>query len=328
MCFCALTNRVTTQRINRLTTMKYLAALASMASIALVAGRPSSHAVGGSTSLVTQASSHASAAQHGRALRRAKKRPCAKSIAKFCATAKNAAAKQACLRALVGAGRLEPRCETIVAARSDALHACRSVAAAVGCAQGPVPIACMQRRYRKGYTLLAGTACASALDRLSGHKAATQASTRVATERAARIAAILKAMPPAEAGGIRGENARLVAAAHIAEQETHATSDYLAKGYPSSGLPDGTHVKATRIGHGSGGPRRQYPRGAGAASAPRQGPPQYGRPSLWGDSRFSSPPRPRASSSPWDPSDVRSWSDPAYRKHRRHHKNALQMVGA
>ena len=34
-----------------------------------------------------------------------------------------------------------------------------------------------------------------------------------------------------------------------------------------------------------------------------------------------------ASSSPWDPAEVRSWSDPAYRKRRRHHKNALQMVG-
>jgi hypothetical protein len=320
--------------------MKYLVALAS---IALVTGQQQLHAVGGSTSLVTQVIS-----QYGRGLRRAKKRPCAKSIQKHCAAAKNAAAKQACLRARLGTNALEPRCETIVAARSDALHACRPVAAAVGCAQGPVPIACMQRRYRKGSTPLAGTACAAALDRLSGHKAATRAPTRVATERAARIASILKAMPPAEAGGIRGENARLVAAAHIAEQETHATSDYLAKGYPPNGLPDGTHVKATRIGHGSGGPRssprqhpfeqawgsaspsrprRQYPGGAGA-SAPRQGPPQYGRPSPWEDSRFSSPPWPRASSTPWEPSDVRSWSDPAYRKHRRHHKNALQMVGA
>ena len=290
------------------------------------------------------------------------------------------AAKQACLRAKLGTNLLDPRCEALVEGRADALKACRPVAAAIGCAQGPVPIACMQhgsaptstftpstrspeltptphrRRYRKAGadTLLAGTACALALDRLAGHKAASQASNRAADERQARIAAILKAMPPAEvcdsaqiksrgtshrcdacskslvdlqAGGIRGEHARLVAAAHLADQEARATTDYLARGYPSSTLPDGTHVKATRVGHGSGGARRSpwASPGQGLGSSP------------WPDSLFSSSPElaqqlqrtmPRAaSSSPWDPAEVRSWSDPAYRKHRRHHKNALQMVG-
>ena len=260
---------------------------------------------------------------------RQKRRPCAKSIATYCAGAKNAAAKQACLRSKLFGNLLDPRCEALVERRADALNACRSVAAAVGCAQGPVPIACMQRRYRKAGadTLLAGTACAVALDRLAGHKAASQASNRAADERQARIAAILKAMPPAEAGGIRGEHARLVAAAHLADQEARATTDYLAKRYPSSTLPDGTHVKATRVGHGSGGARRSpfASPGQGLGSSP------------WADSLFSSSPElaqqlqrtmPRAaSSSPWDPAEVRSWSDPAYRKHRRHHKNALQMVG-
>ena len=110
------------------------------------------------------------------------------------------AAKQACLRAKLGTNSLDSRCEALVAGRAAALKACRPVAAAVGCAQGPVPIACMQRRYRKAGvdTLLAGTACALALDRLAGHKAASQASNRAADERQARIAAILKAMPPAE----------------------------------------------------------------------------------------------------------------------------------
>ena len=259
---------------------------------------------------------------------RQKRRPCAKSIATYCSTAKNAAAKQACLRAKLGKSLLDPRCEALVQRRANALIACRPVAAAVGCAQGPVPIACMQRRYRKAGadTLLAGTACALALDRLAGHKG--QASTRAADERQARIAAILKAMPPAEAGGIRGEHARLVAAAHLADQEARATSDYLAKRYPASTLPDGTHVKATRVGHGSGGARRSpfASPGQGLGSSP------------WPDSLFSSSPElaqqlqgamgGRASSSPWDPAEVRSWSDPAYRKRRRHHKNALQMVGA
>ena len=149
--------------------------------------------------------------------RRQKRRPCAKSIATYCTTAKTAAAKQACLRAKLGTNSLDPRCEALVAGRAAALKACRPVAAAIGCAQGPVPIACMQRRYRKAGadTLLAGTACALALDRLAGHKAASQASNRAADERQARIAAILKAMPPAEAGGIRGEHARLVAAVNI-----------------------------------------------------------------------------------------------------------------
>ena len=130
-----------------------------------------------------------------------------------------------------------------------------------------------------------------------------------------------------QAGGIRGEHARLVAAAHLADQEARATTDYLAKRYPSSTLPDGPHVKATRVGHGSGGARRSpwASPGQGLGSSP------------WPDSLFSSSPElaqqlqrtmPRASSSsPWDPAEVRSWSDPAYRKHRRHHKNALQMVG-
>ena len=133
---------------------------------------------------------------------RQKRRPCAKSIATYCSTAKNAAAKQACLRSKLFGNLLDPRCEALVERRADALNACRSVAAAVGCAQGPVPIACMQRRYRKAGadTLLAGTACAVALDRLAGHKAASQASNRAADERQARIAAILKAMPPAEVG--------------------------------------------------------------------------------------------------------------------------------
>ena len=246
---------------------------------------------------------------------------------RYCTTAKNAAAKQACLRAKLGTNSLDPRCEALVAGRAAALKACRPVAAAIGCAQGPVPIACMQRRYRKAGadTLLAGTACALALDRLAGHKG--QASSRAADERRARIAAILKAMPPAEAGGIRGEHARLVAAAHLADQEARATSDYLAKRYPASTLPDGTHVKATRVGHGSGGARR----------APWASPGQGLGSSPWPDSLFSSSPElaqqlhsamgGRASSSPWDPAEVRSWSDPAYRKHRRHHKNALQMVG-
>jgi len=239
------------------------------------------------------------------------------------------AAKQACLRAKLGTNSLDPRCEALVAGRAAALKACRPVAAAIGCAQGPVPIACMQRRYRKAGadTLLAGTACALALDRLAGHKAASQASNRAADERQARIAAILKAMPPAEAGGIRGEHARLVAAAHLADQEARATTDYLARGYPSSTLPDGTHVKATRVGHGSGGARRSpgASPGQGLGSSP------------WPDSLFQSSPElaqllqggmgGAASSSPWDPAEVRSWSDPAYRKHRRHHKNALQMVG-
>ena len=92
-------------------------------------------------------------------------------------------------------------------------------------------------------------------------------------------------------------------------------------------MPDGTHVKATRVGHGSGGARRSpwASPGQGLGSSP------------WADSLFQSSPElaqqlqrtmPRASSSsPWDPAEVRSWSDPAYRKHRRHHKNALQMVG-
>ena len=249
---------------------------------------------------------------------------------RYCSAAKNAAAKQACLRAKLGTNALDPRCEALVAGRAAALKACRPVAAAIGCAQGPVPIACMQRRYRKAGadTLLAGTACALALDRLAGHKAASQASTRAADERQARIAAILKAMPPAEAGGIRGEHARLVAAAHLADQEARATSDYLAKRYPASTLPDGTHVKATRVGHGSGGARR----------SPWASPGQGLGTSPWPDSLFSSSPElaqqlhgamgGRASSSPWDPAEVRSWSDPAYRKRRRHHKNALQMVGA
>ena len=274
---------------------------------------------------------------------------------RYCSAAKNAAAKQACLRAKLGTNALDPRCEALVAGRAAALKACRPVAAAIGCAQGPVPIACMQhgsapkspfhaidavsrthsptphrRSYRKAGadTLLAGTACALALDRLAGHKAASQASTRAADERQARIAAILKAMPPAEAGGIRGEHARLVAAAHLADQEARATSDYLAKRYPASTLPDGTHVKATRVGHGSGGARRS------PWAAPGQG---LGA-SPWPDSLFASSPElaqqlqgamgGRASSSPWDPAEVRSWSDPAYRKRRRHHKNALQMVGA
>ena len=245
---------------------------------------------------------------------------------RYCTTAKNAAAKQACLRERLGTNSLDPRCEALVAGRAAALKACRPVAAAIGCAQGPVPIACMQRRYRKAGadTLLAGTACALALDRLAGHKG--QASTRAADERRARIAAILKAMPPAEAGGIRGEHARLVAAAHLADQEARATTDYLAKRYPSSTLPDGTHVKATRVGHGSGGRRSPWASpGQGLGSSP------------WPDSLFSSSPELAqqlhgamgggASSSPWDPAEVRSWSDPAYRKHRRHHKNALQMVG-
>ena len=133
---------------------------------------------------------------------RQKRRPCAKSIATYCTTSKNAAAKQACLRAKLGTNSLDARCEALVAGRAAALKACRPVAAAIGCAQGPVPIACMQRRYRKAGadTLLAGTACAFALDRLAGHKAASQASNRAADERQARIAAILKAMPPAEVG--------------------------------------------------------------------------------------------------------------------------------
>ena len=54
------------------------------------------------------------------------------------------AAKQACLRAKLGTNSLDPRCEALVAGRAAALKACRPVAAAVGCAQGPVPIACMQ----------------------------------------------------------------------------------------------------------------------------------------------------------------------------------------
>ena len=100
--------------------------------------------------------------------RRQKRRPCAKSIAtcdcgvlkrcllrvggvntvtlghRYCSAAKNAAAKQACLRAKLGTNSLDPRCEALVAGRAAALKACRPVAAAIGCAQGPVPIACMQ----------------------------------------------------------------------------------------------------------------------------------------------------------------------------------------
>ena len=75
---------------------------------------------------------------------RQKRRPCAKSIATYCTTSKNAAAKQACLRAKLGTNSLDARCEALVAGRAAALKACRPVAAAIGCAQGPVPIACMQ----------------------------------------------------------------------------------------------------------------------------------------------------------------------------------------
>ena len=78
-----------------------------------------------------------------------------------------------------------------------------------------------------------------------------------------------------------------MAAAHLADQEARATTDYLAKRYPSSTLPDGTHVKATRVGHGSGSPSWG---GQGRL-------PQYGRPSSsppWPDSLFSSASPPRA----------------------------------
>merc|ERR1719399_2272984 len=64
---------------------------------------------------------------------RQKRRPCAKSIATYCTTAKNAAAKQACLRAKLGTNALDPRCEALVAGRAAALKACRPVAAAIGC---------------------------------------------------------------------------------------------------------------------------------------------------------------------------------------------------
>ena len=48
---------------------------------------------------------------------RQKRRPCATSIATYCTTAKNAAAKQACLRAKLGTNSLDPRCEALVAGR-------------------------------------------------------------------------------------------------------------------------------------------------------------------------------------------------------------------
>ena len=51
---------------------------------------------------------------------RQKRRPCAKSIATYCSTSKNAAAKQACLRAKLGGGLLDPRCEALVERRADA----------------------------------------------------------------------------------------------------------------------------------------------------------------------------------------------------------------
>ena len=193
------------------------------------------------------------------------------------------AAKQACLRAKLGTNSLDPRCEALVAGRAAALKACRPVAAAGGCAQGPVPIACMQRRYRKaGADTLwrARRAPWPSTASRATRPRKPEASNRAADERQARIAAILKAMPPAEAGGIRGEHARLVAAAHLADQEARATTDYLAKRYPSSTLPDGTHVKATRVGHGSGGARRSpfASPGQGLGSSP------------WADSLFSSSP--------------------------------------
>jgi hypothetical protein len=88
---------------------------------------------------------------------RQKRRPCAKSIATYCNTAKNAAAKQACLRAKLGTNSLDPRCEALVAGRAAALKACRPVAAAIGCAQGPVPIACMQHGSAPTSTFYAST---------------------------------------------------------------------------------------------------------------------------------------------------------------------------
>ncbi|KAH8066047.1 hypothetical protein JL722_444 [Aureococcus anophagefferens] len=67
-------------------------------------------------------------------------------------------------------------------------------------------------------------------------------------------------MPKAENGGIADEHARLVAAAHMADKEARDTQAYLER-YPAghAQLPEGTHVKATKVG-GARNPSSAGPR--------------------------------------------------------------------
>mmetsp|Transcript_13567 Transcript_13567/g.40414 ORF Transcript_13567/g.40414 Transcript_13567/m.40414 type:complete len:273 (-) Transcript_13567:58-876(-) len=201
----------------------------------------------------------------------AAERPCAAAIRRHCQNAKGVSATRQCLQSHLNKGTLEQACEMLVGTRAATVGACKAPAAALCPAKkrkpgadeerlpgahpaGLVrfPLACLRKHLRREQSRLHGTACAKRLEalkelreraRLVKHRAdASSAADKASADRRARIQAILDAMPRAEEGGLADEHARLVAAAHQADREAHENRS----GFEH--LPDGTHVKATKVG--------------------------------------------------------------------------------
>ena len=257
------------------------------------------------------------------------RRPCGRSILQYCSGLGGLDSIRQCLGSLVGRAVLEPSCEGLVAARHATLEACRPQAAAL-CSNGDEdtarapPLSCLRKN--RNHARVVDTACASGLARLAelrragrrqpGSRAAKRAATleqREADDRRARIRAILDAMPKAENGGIADEHARLVAAAHMADKEARDTQAYLER-YPAghAHLPEGTHVKATKVG----GARN--PSSAGPRSTARRR-----RPAPVGGAPEAVAPPPLAEAAPPPlaaPPETR-------RRRPRKRKDALAMVG-
>ncbi|KAH8098022.1 hypothetical protein JL720_943 [Aureococcus anophagefferens] len=144
------------------------------------------------------------------------------------------------------------------------------------------PLSCLRKN--RNHARVVDTPCGSGLARLAelrpagrrqpGPGGAATLEQREADDRRARIRAILDAMPKAENGGIADEHARLVAAAHMADKEARDTQADLER-YPAghAQLPEGTHVKATKVG-GARNPSSAGPGarpGAGASARRRAG---------------------------------------------------------
>ena len=257
------------------------------------------------------------------------RRPCGRSIHDHCSGLGGLESIRQCLGSLVGRAVLEPSCEGLVAARHATLEACRPQAAAL-CSNGDEdaarapPLSCLRKN--RNHARVVDTACASGLARLAelrragrrqpGSRAAKRAATleqREADNRRARIRAILDAMPKAENGGIADEHARLVAAAHMADKEARDTQAYLER-YPAghAHLPEGTHVKATKVG-GARNPSSAGPRSPARRRRPA---PVGGAPEA-----VAPPPLTEAAPPPLAaPPETR-------RRRPRKRKDALAMVG-
>ncbi|KAH8073506.1 hypothetical protein JL721_2808 [Aureococcus anophagefferens] len=113
-------------------------------------------------------------------------------------------------------------------------------------------------------------------------------------------------MPKAENGGIADEHARLVAAAHMADKEARHAAYSSATGGHRAQLPEGTHVKATKVG--------------GARNRPRPGPEPGPAPAPRRRRRRAAPPPLRPPPPLAAPPETR-------RRRPRKRKDALAMVG-